>query len=80
MKTVSVRELQQHVKACVSAAQRDRVVLTRHGKPAAVLVGVEGKDWEQVTLGTSPEFWRLIERRRKEKLVPLKEIRKRLKA
>jgi len=46
MKTVSVRDLQKSARECVNAAQKDRIVITRHGRPAAVLVGVEGTDWE----------------------------------
>lgn len=52
MKTVTVRDLQKKVKACVDGAQADRVIITRHGKPAAVLVGVEGDEWEDVLLQT----------------------------
>ena len=66
MKTISVRELQKHIKEVIDSAQHDRVVVTRHGEPAAVLLGVEGKDWETVVLETSPAFWDLIEARRKE--------------
>ena len=66
MKTISVRDLQKNIKDVVDSAQRDRVVVTRRGAPAAVLLGVEGKDWETVLLETSPAFWDLIEARRKE--------------
>ena len=52
---------------------------TRHGKPAAVLVGVEGKDWGDVVLQTSPSFWKLIEETRKETTLSMKELRTRLK-
>jgi prevent-host-death family protein len=79
MKTVTVRDLQKKVRDCVEASQEDRVVITRHGKPAAVLVGVEGEDWETVALQTSASFWRLIEKRRKEPTVSLEEVRDRLK-
>ena len=48
MKTVTARDLQNKVKECVDAAQNDRVVVTRRGQPAAVLVGGEGRDWEDV--------------------------------
>ena len=78
MKTVSVRELQQNVRDCVQAAQKEQVILTRHGKPAVVLVGVEGKDWETVVLETSTAFWKLIEKRRREKDISSQELRKRL--
>ena len=48
----------------MDVSQQDRVVITRRGKPAAVMVGVEGKDWEEVALQTSSTFWKLIEERR----------------
>ena len=48
VKTVSVRGLQKRPRQCVDDAQADCVVVTRHGRPAAVLVGVEGSDWETV--------------------------------
>ena len=60
MKTVTVRDLQKRVKACVDDAQRDRVIVTRHGKPAAVLVGVQGEDWDAVVVQTDPKFWKLL--------------------
>ena len=41
-------------------SQQDQVVITRHGKPAAILLGVEGKDWGDVVLQTSSRFWKLI--------------------
>lgn len=79
MKTVTARELQKKIKECVDAAQEDRVVVTRRGKPAAVLVGVEGNDWEDLVLQNSPAFWRLIEERRKQPTISLRELRSRLK-
>lgn len=78
MKTVTIRDLQKKLKESVDAAQTDRVVITRQGKPAAVLVGVEGADWETVVLETNASFWRLIEKRRKQPTVSLTEMRKRL--
>ncbi len=78
MKTVSVRDLQKKVRECVDSAQNGRVVVTRRGRPAAVIVGVEGKDWETVLLETSRSFWDLIERRRRERTVGMTEMRRRL--
>ena len=79
MKTVNARDLQKKIKECVDMSQQDKVVITRHGKPAAVMVGVEGKDWEEVVLQTSATFWKLIEERRKEPTMSMKELRTRLK-
>ena len=49
MKTISVRDLQKNIKEIVDAAQRDRIVVTRRGDPAAVLLGVnETADIDEV--------------------------------
>ena len=79
MKAVTARDLQKKVKECVDTAQEERVVITRRGRPAAVLVGVEGKDWEDVVLQSSTAFWKLIEERRKQPTISFKELQARLK-
>ena len=79
MKTVTVRDLQKTVKACLDEAQGDRVVITRRGKPAAVLIGVEGEDWETVVLETDPTFWQLVRKRRTQRTISLDELEARLK-
>jgi len=75
MKTVTVRDLQKSVRECVDIAQDDRVVITRHGRPTAVLVGIEGEEWEDVVLQTSASFWRLIKRRRQEPTISIGEMK-----
>jgi prevent-host-death family protein len=79
MKAVNARDLQKKIKECVDMSQQEQVVITRRGKPAAVMVGVEGKDWEEVVLQTSATFWKLIEERRKQSTMSMKELRTRLK-
>jgi len=79
MKTVTVRDLQKSLKECVDDAQEDRVIITRRGKPAAVLIGIADKDWETVVLQTDPRFWRLIRTRRNQKTLSLEELQARLK-
>lgn len=78
MKTISVRDLQRSIKEAMDSAQRDRVVVTRRGQPAAVLVGVEGRDWESVVLETSSELWKLIEERRAEPTLSAEELKREL--
>ncbi len=78
MKTFTVRDLQKKIKECIDEAQEDRVIITRRGKPAAVLVGVEGDDWETVILETDPTFWKLVQKRRKQPTVSLEELKARL--
>lgn len=79
MKTVTVRDLQKRIKENIDTAQKEQVVVTRRGKPAVVLTGAEGQDWEDVILQTSASFWKLIESRRKGKTLSLQEVKKRLK-
>lgn len=79
MKTISVRDLQKKIRESVDEAQKDRVVVTRHGKPAAILIGVEGQDWESMVWQTSASFWKMIEKRRQEKTISMREMRKRAK-
>ena len=43
------------------------MVITRKGKPEAPVVGIEGLDREQIELGSSDKFWKLIVKRRKQK-------------
>ncbi|MBI2922913.1 MAG: type II toxin-antitoxin system Phd/YefM family antitoxin [Planctomycetes bacterium] len=80
MKTVTVSELQNQVRRCLRIAQKECIVLTRHGRPAAVVIGVEGRAWEDVLYRTSPSFWRMIAERRKGKTVSSAEMRRRLEA
>ena len=76
MKTVALEK--SDLTACVDQAQRDRVVVLRDRKPVALIVGVKGLDREQLELGSSDSFWRLIEQRRKEKVVSRAELERRL--
>ncbi len=78
MKTISVRDLQKSVKQVVDSAQTDRVVVTRRGEPAVVLLGVEGKDWETVLLEINPAFWDLIAARRREPTLSAEELERQL--
>jgi antitoxin (DNA-binding transcriptional repressor) of toxin-antitoxin stability system len=76
MKVVSVQDT--NLAKCLRAAQRDRVVLTRKGKPVALLVGVDGLDLEQIELGHSEAFWNLIRARRRQRTMSKSELQARL--
>ncbi len=58
---------QATLDTCVNDAQHERIVLTRNGKPVALVIGVEGMDEEQLQLGSSDKFWRLMAERRAQK-------------
>lgn len=76
MKVVSLGEA--NLEECVRDAQHERVVLTRQGKPVAVLIGAQGLDLEQIELGHADEFWTLIRQRRAQKSMSREELEKRL--
>ena len=65
MRFVGVREAQAQLSGLVDQSQKERIVLTRHGQPMAVLTGVQGKDLEAELLAQDPEFRKLIEERRR---------------
>ena len=67
MKVIGLKET--NLDACVSEAQHERIVITRNGKPVALVVGVEGLDTEQLELGSNPAFWELITRRRRQSTI-----------
>jgi antitoxin (DNA-binding transcriptional repressor) of toxin-antitoxin stability system len=66
------------LESCVSQAQLDRIVITRKGKPVALIVGVAGMDAEQLELGSSEKFWSLIAKRRTQKAITRAQVEKRL--
>jgi prevent-host-death family protein len=66
MKIVAVREAKASLSEYIEKAQQDRVLITRHGKPAALIIGVEGEDLEDLLTMTNPRFWEMIEDRRRE--------------
>jgi hypothetical protein len=76
MKTIGLEHAT--LELCIKDARRERVVLTRKGKPVALVVGVEGMDEEQLRLGSSSKFWTFIEKRRRQKTIGRTELEKKL--
>ena len=64
-----VRLEQASLETCVDDARHERVVVTRNGTPVALILGIEGMDEDQIGLGDSEEFWKLIEERRQQESV-----------
>ncbi len=67
MKLIGLRAAKQDLSSTVKTAQREGIVITNHGRPAAVVVGVEGYDMEDVVRMADPDFWKMIQGRRKER-------------
>lgn len=63
----------------VSDAQHERLIITRDGKPVALVIGVEGLDEEQLQFGSSDKFWRLIADRRQQKTLSRAELEQKVK-
>jgi prevent-host-death family protein len=81
MRMVGVREAQSQLSGLVMKSQKERIVLTRHGKPVAVLSGVEGMDLEDILLGQDQAFAKHIAARRRSRrpMMSLAEVKARLK-
>ena len=78
MKVVALREAKQQLSGCVVRAQRERVLITKQGRPAALMIGVEGRDLEDVLIMQNPRFWKMIEGRRTAPTLGIDEVRRQL--
>jgi PHD/YefM family antitoxin component YafN of YafNO toxin-antitoxin module len=65
MKVASQTEIAADFPAYVRAAKTGPVVVTRKGKPVAVLLRSEGDDLERLLMGYSPKLQSILEAARK---------------
>jgi hypothetical protein len=75
MKTVGLEKAT--FDACVADAQKERVAVTRDGKPVAWILGIEAVDQQDLPLAGSPAFWEMIDRRRNQKTTSRSELEQR---
>jgi prevent-host-death family protein len=62
MKEVPLSEIKDDLSRFLREAAKQEIVITRHGKPAGVLIGFESEDdWFEYRLETDPRFLRRIE-------------------
>jgi prevent-host-death family protein len=65
MKKVALSEVKDALSKYLRIAEGEEVVITRHGKPAGVLVGfASDDDWFDYRLENDPRFLQRIERAR----------------
>jgi prevent-host-death family protein len=65
MKEVSLSEVKDELSKYLRMAEKEEIVITRHGKPAGVLVGFASEDdWFDYRLEHDPRFLQRIERAR----------------
>jgi prevent-host-death family protein len=61
MKTASVAEVKDQLSRFLRKASHEHIVITRHGKPAGVLVGFESEeDWFDYRIENDPAFLKRI--------------------
>jgi prevent-host-death family protein len=66
VREVPLSELKDDLSRFVREAERHDIVITRHGKPAGVLIGFESDDdWFEYRLENDPRFLRRVERARR---------------
>ncbi|MCI0460690.1 MAG: type II toxin-antitoxin system Phd/YefM family antitoxin [Gemmataceae bacterium] len=67
MKTASVAELKARLSAYIKESEAGPVVITRKGRPVALLLTVEDEDeMERLILAHSPRFRAILERAHRE--------------
>jgi prevent-host-death family protein len=65
IKEVPLSEVKDDLSRFLREAETREIVITRHGKPAGVLIGFESEeDWFDYRLERDPRFLRRIERAR----------------
>jgi prevent-host-death family protein len=66
VKQVPLSEVKDDLSRYLHEAERQEIVITRHGKPAGVLIGFESEDdWFDYRLESDPRFLQPIERSRR---------------
>jgi len=65
VKEVSLSEVKDDLSRYLREAETQEIVITRHGKPAGILIGFESEeDWFEYRLENDPRFLQRIERAR----------------
>jgi len=66
MKKVALSEMKDDLSRFLRMAEKEEILITRHGKPAGVLIGFESEDeWFDYRLENDPRFLKRIESARK---------------
>jgi prevent-host-death family protein len=63
MRQVPLSELKDDLSRFLREAEKQEIIITRHGKPAGVLIGFQSEDdWFEYRLENDPRFLQRIER------------------
>lgn len=77
MKTVEAGQFAANVNQYLQESLSEAIIVTQAGRPCAVVYGLNYDD-EQIQLVNSPEFWTMIEQRRRERTIPWELAKQRL--
>jgi len=62
MKRAALWEVKDDLSGYLRLAEKEEIVITRHGKPAGVLIGFESEDdWFDYRLENDPRFLKRVE-------------------
>jgi prevent-host-death family protein len=65
MKHVALSEVKDDLSKYLRLAEKEEVIITRHGKPAGILIGFESEDeWFEYRLEHDATFLQRVERAR----------------
>ena len=65
MKQVPLSEVKDDLSKYIRLAEKEDIIITRHGKPAGLLIGFESEDaWFEYRLEQDPAFLQRIEKAR----------------
>ena len=57
MKRIALSEVKDHLSEYLDLAEKEEIIITRHGKPAGVLIGFGSEeDWFDYRLEHDPRF------------------------
>ena len=66
MKRVALSAIKDQLSKYLRLAQKDRVLITRHGKPAGILIGFKDEDdWFDYQLENDPHFLNRVQEARR---------------
>jgi prevent-host-death family protein len=67
MKIAPIAEIKAHFSAYVKESENGPIIVTKNGKPVAVLVGVtDEEEIERLIMGYSPKFQSILDRGRQQ--------------
>ena len=65
MKQIPLSEVKNDLSKYLRLAEEEDIIITRHGKPAGILIGFESEDeWFEYRLENDPRFLKRIENAR----------------